>query len=130
MQEDHDMRAEQSWSLLDPRPVILYVEHIDDYVVYWNGIVMPHSMALCMAMEYLGIFPTPEMKIELEKTYHRLYYSNTFETRAWDSRVENGLLYPYLKRIMAEHVKKQVEDHDPREILGWFDYNRSRREGT
>jgi len=122
------MRAEHSWSLLDPRPVLLYAKHIDDYVVYWNGVVMPHNMALCMTMEYLGIFPTPEMKISLEKTYHRLYYSNTFETRAWDIRVENGMLYPYLKRIMAEHIKKQVEERDPREILSWFDYSRSRRE--
>jgi hypothetical protein len=122
------MRAEHSWSLLDPRPVLLYVKHIDDYVVYWNGVVMPHNMALCMTMEYLGIFPTPEMKMALEKTYHRLYYSNTFETRVWDSRVENGMLYPYLKRIMAEHIKKQVEGRDPREILSWFDLSRSRRE--
>jgi len=122
------MRAEHSWSLLDPRPVLYYVDHVDDYIVYWNGIVMPHTMALCMTMEYLGIFPTPEMKISLEKTYTRLYYSNAFDTRAWDTKVENGHLYPYLKRIMAEHVKTLIEDRDPREILGWFDYDRSRTE--
>jgi hypothetical protein len=122
------MRAEHSWSLLEPRPVLYYIDYVDDYIVYWNGIVMPHSMALCMIMEYLGIFPSPEMKMALEKTYTRLYYSNSFDTRAWDSKVENGYLYPYLKRIMAEHIKTLVEGRDPREILSWFDYNRSRRE--
>jgi hypothetical protein len=66
------MRSEHSWSLLDPKPVLRYVSHVDDYIVYWNGVVMPHSMALCMAMERLGIWPTPEMKMALEKTYEQI----------------------------------------------------------
>jgi len=123
------MRAEQSWSRIDPRPVMLYIPMSDDYVVYWNGIAMTHSMALCMAMEHLGIYATPEMKLALEKTYRRLYYSNAFDTRAWDSKVENGLIYPYLKRIMAEHLNKTVEGRDPKEILGWFIYDRARIKG-
>lgn len=123
------MRAEQSWSRIDPRPVMLYIPMSDDYVVYWNGIAMTHSMALCMAMEHLGIYATPEMKLALEKTYRRLYYSNAFDTRAWDSKVENGLIYPYLKRIMAEHLTKTVEGRDPKEILGWFIYDRARIKG-
>ena len=51
------MRAEQSWSLLDTKPVMLYIEKCDEYLVYWNGVVMPHKMSLCMAMEYAsGIY--------------------------------------------------------------------------
>lgn len=123
------MIAEQSWSRIDPRPVMLYIPDSDDYVVYWNGIAMTHSMALCMAMEHLGIYTTPEMKLALEKSYRRLYYSNAFDTRAWDSKVENGLIYPYLKRIMAEHLNKTVEGRDPKEILGWFIYDRARIKG-
>ena len=122
------MRSEHSWSLLDPKPVLLYVDHVDDYIVYWNGVVMPHSMALCIAMEFLGIYPTPEMKMALERTYKKLYYSNAFSTRAWDHKVAAGFLYPYLKRIMTEHVKKTVEGKDPKDILGWFNYKRARKE--
>mgnify|MGYP006292598023 CR=1 FL=1 len=122
------MRSEQTWSMLDPRPVLLYVDNVDDYIVYWNGIVMPHSMALCMAMEHFGIYSTPEMKTALEKNYKRLYYSNAFGTRAWDRKVENSPVFPYLKRLMADHLKKLVEGKDAKDVLGWFDYNKARKE--
>jgi hypothetical protein len=122
------MRSEKTWSLLDPKPILLYIDHCDDYIVYWNGIAMPHSMALCMAMEYYGIWPTPEMKEALEKTYRKLYYNNAFATRAWDQKVSFSLIYPYLKAIMLEHMNKVVKGQDAKEVLGWFNYNRARKE--
>jgi len=120
------MRSEQSWSLLDPRPVLLYLPTVDDYIVYWNGIVTPHSMALCMAMEHFGIYSTPEMKTAMEKDYERLYYSNAFDTRAWDNKVSSGPVYPYLKRIMLEHLSKIIQDKEARDVLAWFNYNKAR----
>ena len=122
------MRSEQSWSLIDPKPVLLYLEHHDDYIVYWNGVVMPHNMALCMAMEYFGIYPTPEMKTAMEKNYEILYYAGAFNTRAWDSRVGCGPVYAYLKRIMKPHIEKLTENNDPTVVVGWFDYKKSRKE--
>ena len=123
------MRAEQSWSLLDPKPVLVYLSKCDDYIVYWNGIVMPHTMALCMAMEFYGIYTTPEMKTALEKTYEKLYFSNAFETRAWDKIVKSPV-YPYLKNIMADHLKKVIgeADADGKDVISWFDYDRARKE--
>jgi hypothetical protein len=120
------MRSEQSWSLLDPRPVLLYLDYLDQYIVYWNGIVMPHSMALCIAMEHVGIYPTPEMKTALERNYDLIYYSNGFETRAWDNKVQSSPVYPYLKRIMHDHLIKVIEGKEPGDILGWFDYKKAR----
>ena len=121
------MRAEQSWSLLDPKPVLFYIKECDEYLVYWNGIAMPHKMALAMAMEHAcGIYPTPEMKTALEKNYERLYYTNAFETRAWDDRVASSPIYPYLKRIMNEHLLGVIERHEPSTVLGWFNYNKAR----
>lgn len=124
------MRSEQSWSLLDPRPVLLYLNNLDEYIVYWNGIVMPHTMALCMSMEYFGVWPTPEMKTALEKTYERIYYAGGFNTRAWDRKVAGSPLYPYLKRIMAEHMSKTIKDKnmEAKEVLEWFNYSRARIE--
>lgn len=124
------MRSEQSWSMLDPRPVLLYVEHVDDYIVYWNGVAMPHAMALCMAMEHYGIYATPEMKTALEKNYERLYYSNAFNTRAWDRMVDSSPIYPYLKRIMVDHLKKALENKDAKDVLGWFNYEKARKENV
>lgn len=120
------MRSEQSWSLLDPKPVILYLPRVDEYIVYWNGIAMPHIMALCMSMEYFGVWPTPEMKTAMERDYERIYYANGFDTRAWDNKVASSPLYPYLKRIMADHMKKVFEGREAKNILAWFDYKRAR----
>jgi len=122
------MRSEQSWSLLDPKPIMLYLPKLDEYIVYWNGIATTHSMALCAAMEYVGIFPTPEMKSALEDTYKRVYYSNGFNTRAWDLKVASSPVYPYVKRLLKEHLTKYLDGKQPKDVLKWFDYDRARKE--
>lgn len=121
------MRSEHSWSLLDPKPVLLYLHEQDEYIVYWNGIVMTHTMAMCMAMEFFGVWPTPEMKTAMEKNYERVYFSNGFATRAWDAKVSFSPVYPYLKRIMLDHLKKVIEGREAKDVLGWFDYKRARK---
>lgn len=123
------MRAEQTWSLLDPRPIILYLDHLDEYIVYWNGMAMTHSQALCMTMERIGIYATPEMKSAMQSTFERIYYANGFGTRAWDDKVKSTQqVYEWQKYKMKEHITKVVKDKNPAEILEWFNYNRSRKE--
>lgn len=124
------MRAEQSWSLLDPKPVLLYLPKHDEYIVYWNGIAMTHSQALCMAMEFSAkIYATPEMKTAMQKTFERLYYAGAFLTRKWDSRLQTGgMVYESQKRWMLDHLKKHLADIETKEVLGWFDYSRARKE--
>ena len=122
------MRSEHTWSLLDPRPVLLYLDKSDEYIVYWNGVVMPHTMALCIAMENFGVWATPEMKTAMERDYERIYYANGFDTRAWDGKVSDSPVFPYLKRIMAEHVKKVIEGKEARDVIGWFEYSKARKE--
>lgn len=124
------MRSEQSWSLLDPKPVMLYLSNLDEYIVYWNGIATTHLMALNLAMEYYGIFPTPEMKSSMEQNYSKIYYANGFDTRAWDLKVSSSPIYPYVKRLLAEHCKKVIDEsgRDITEVLGWFDYSKARKD--
>ena len=122
------MRSELSWSVLDPKPVLLYIRNSDEYICYWNGIAMTHTMAMNMALEPFGIFATPEMKTSMEQDYRRIYYAGGFDTRAWDFKVSESPIYPYVKRLMAEHIKKTIaEQQRPiAEVLGWFDYSRAR----
>jgi hypothetical protein len=68
------------------------------------------------------------MKEVMERDYQRIYYANGFDTRAWDLRVLDGSLYPFLKRIMKEHLDKVLEGKSPKDVLGWFDYKRARKE--
>lgn len=124
------MSAEKSWSMLDPRPVLKYIPHCDDYIVYWNGIVMPHKMALCMAGTLLNIFPTPEMKESLKENYQKLYYANAFGTLGkWDHMVsDDNSIYNMLMKYMSSHLDelKQRPDITGKEVLGWFDYSRTK----
>jgi len=124
------MRSEKAWSLLDPKPVPIYLQHQDDFIVYWNGIVMPHRMALVLAMEHFGIYPTPEVKTALRKNYERLYYSGAFQTRAWDQMVSNSgsEIISYLRRKMQDHLSKTLENRTAQEVFAWFDYKRARHE--
>lgn len=123
-------RAEQSWSMLDPRPVLLYLPEHDEYIVYWNGIAMTHGQAMCMAMECCNIYPTPEMKNHLRTTFERLYYSGAFGTRAWDKTVESTDVRDLQKVWMKDHLKKVLTDVSPKEVLGWFNYSRARHGHT
>jgi hypothetical protein len=70
------------------------------------------------------------MKTAMERDYRRIYYANGFNTRAWDSKVEGSPVFPYVKRLMAEHLKKVITDQElpVGEVLGWFDYSKARKE--
>lgn len=124
------MRSEQSWSLLDPKPVLLYLPNLDEYICYWNGIATTHLMAMNLSLEWYGIYPTPEMKTAMEQNYQRIYYAGGFDTRAWDLKVASSPIYPYVKRLLQEHCKSLIEEKgkDISEVLGWFDYSRARKE--
>lgn len=123
------MRSEHSWSLLDPKPVIAYLENLDEYIVYWNGIAMTHSIALCLATEYMGIYPTPEMREVINDNHRKVYYAGGFETRDWNHIFESTKdIYNYIRRVMAEHLENLLEDRDPKEVLGWFSYDKARIE--
>ena len=123
------MRDERTWSLLDPKPVLLYLAKHDDYIVYWNGWAMTHSQALCHAMERCGIYPTPEMKRAMQETFERLYYAGAFRTRSWDSRINSySNIYEFQKLHLREHLDKVLKDVEVKDVLGWFNYERARVE--
>lgn len=121
------MSREKAWSLLDNRPVLKHVPQCDDYIVYWNGVVMPHKMALCFGGTLLNIYPTPEMRKALQENYLKLYYANAFGTLGmWDHMVQgNRDMYGFLFRYMEQHLAALKEQAIPGpEILGWFNYKR------
>lgn len=121
--------AERTWSLLDPRPILKYLKSLDEYIVYWNGWAMTHSQALCMTMETIGIYPTPEMKDALQQNYEKIYYAGGFGTRAWDEKVMGfEKIYDFQKRSLKDHIAKAVEGKEPTELISWFDYGRARKD--
>ena len=121
-------KDEYTWSLVSPLPVIKYLPKHDDYIVYWNGVVMPHLTALNIAMRYFGIYPSPTIKHELEKNYNRLYYAGAFGDRQWDyfMNAEWSDTYKYLNNIMHLHLHETLKDKTPVEVLSWFNYKNAK----
>ena len=120
---------EYAWSLISPLPVMLYLPKHDDYIVYWNGTVMPHIMALNLTMKCLGIFPTPSVKDAIEKNYNRLYYAGAFGDRQWDEFInkEGYSVFRYMNSIMHRNIQKTIEGKTPMEVLNWFNYNNAKQ---
>lgn len=127
------MSAEKAWSLLDNKPVLKYIPKCDDYIVYWNGIVMSHRIALSIGGTLLNIFPTPEMKQVLNQNYRTLYYADAFDSLGkWDKILEGSRghkekeMYSYLLRYMEQHLQTLKDQKIPgAEVLGWFEYSRA-----
>lgn len=122
------MQAQKSWSMLDHRPVLKYVPECDDYIVYWNGIVIPHKMALCYAGTLLNIYPTPEMRKELTLNYKKLYCAGALGLEGdWSHRMKGHAdMFGFVNRYIQDHLNSLKEQNIPKEeILGWFDYSRA-----
>ena len=117
--------SEMAWSVVDPRPVLKYISSIDDYVVFWKGTVMPHSIALNLALEPAGIYPTPAMKAAMADTYRRFFYSGALGSRQWEDVAVKGLVYGRMRQALESHIRQLHEQHETQEILGWFDYERA-----
>lgn len=121
------MHSAHSWSLINPRPVLVYLKHYDNYIVYWNGIIMTHSIALAITMEEFGIFSTPKMRESMRQEYMNLYYGGAFGTREWDDMVRSnhGNLYSYLRNLMHTHLKEIFDKSslDRTQVIRWFDYS-------
>ncbi len=122
------MRSELSWSLLTPKPIHLYLKQHGEYITFWNGIQMPYSAALCVGLELIGLWPSPEMKEKIHETYRRLYYTGAFQNRNWDRIAEGGDILVYFKRKMQVHVLNNFKDVSGPELFELFDLTRARIE--
>lgn len=126
MSSDNYFESAKSWSLIDTKPVLLYVENCDDCIVFWNKFVLSHKMALSLAMTRFNISPTPEMKEAMHQDHARLYYANAFRvTKKWDTMIKEKRIYSYLNKQMAKHISEAVREQTLGEVLGWFSYDRA-----
>jgi len=119
-----DIQKILSWSQLDPKPVLLYIKEYDNTLVAWNGVLMTKVVALNLAIEQFGKYPTPKMKNEMFKTYKQLYITGFFGEQNWDSFFEGSAdnLFLYVRKLNKEHLMKLVKGKKITEVLGWFKY--------
>ena len=112
------------WSTMDPSPVIFYDKKNDAHLACWNGLLMTHKQALVIASSiFYNIWPSPKMKASIFEEFKRLYYSNAFGTKSWDT-VERGAdnHFKYLHVKIFQHFKDKLENkYEMQDVLKWFD---------
>ena len=73
------MYSEAAWSLIDNRPIFLYVESRDAHVCYWNGVAITRTYALLIYYtQWLNLYPTESMKMPAWCEFQRLERMNIF----------------------------------------------------
>ena len=119
---------EYAWSLISPLPVMVFLPKHDDYIVYWNGAVMPHLLAMNLAMKNFGIFPSPSVRTAIEENYKKLYYADAFGNRQWDTFLdsEGYSVFRYMNSVMHRHIHTTLENKTPMEVLDWFNYKHAK----
>lgn len=120
------MQAARTWSLLDPKPQLVYHAPTDVTLAWWAGIVMTRNQALAIAMMEYSIWPTPLQKQRIHDEYVRAYRAGAFGLRDWTSAIESGNALPYLQRCLEEPLKGLNERLTAAEVLLWFSPRRVR----
>jgi len=117
---------EKAWSLMSPQPVIFLVKEHNEYLVYWDGFLMPYIVAFNIAMEKFQIYPSPKMKEKMFTKYRQLYYSGAFgiEIKYFDDFAASGL-YGYVRQTIGSRAKNQlIKKNTITEVLTMFDLAR------
>ena len=121
--------ADKAWSLISPLPVVRYLPKYDEYVVTWNGALMPHIIAFNIAMRQYGAFQSPSVQQAMEKTYYKLYNSGAFEDMfEWTTpNADTGLTaVKYLNKLMHNFAMETVKGKTPFEVFDWFNYKNAK----
>ncbi len=122
------MRSEAAWSYLDARPVHLYDPKFDAHLTYWNGVAMTKTYALIIySLVWLKTNPTITMKKFAWEEYNRIYRSGGFNTREWDSILNNIYNYNFHNHLIQFILKKDSkffnrlsEQYTAKQALEWF----------
>lgn len=120
------MEAARTWSLLDPKPQLVYNAHTDVTLAWWAGVVMTRNQAMTLAMMEYGIWPTPLQKQRIHEEYVRAYRAGAFGDRDWRTAIESGNALPYLQRCLEEPLRGLNERYTAAQVLQWFSPRRVR----
>lgn len=110
-----------SWSLINPRPIVVYVKKHDEHLVYWNGYVMTHAHALQIMLMPYGIYASPKVKSAITKRFKQLYTAGLFGDVAWDRVVHSNEYYKYVVDKVETHVREITKGVDIYDAVKWLD---------
>lgn len=119
-------------SLLGPRPVVALVKEHNEYIVFWNGIIMPYAAAMYLALEGGNIYPTPQVKSCLGNAFRRLRFSgalargNTFQTDPNKRKsVSTRFAMDGYKGLMRAHMAKMRQQFSTAQLFAMLDMEKA-----
>lgn len=121
------MISELSWSLLDPKPLMVYNKKFDAHICCWNGVLMTRTYALIVvAYQWNNIMPSQAISHAAWKEFVKLYSLGVFGDVDWDHYIEQtqyNTHHTYLIRQLnadnANFVNLKKQYTAP-QALSWF----------
>jgi len=122
IEHQREIDKAMAWSKLSANPVCIYLEKYDDTLVVWNGVLMTKLLALNLAIEIYGKYPSPTVKAGIFKSYEQLYITGFFGKQNWDSFFENPAdgFFGYMRTLNNAHLQKVTKGKKISEVLLWF----------
>lgn len=108
-----------SYSILSPAPVCCYVPSAAAHVVYWRGLFMTRAHAMILVQEnWIGAWPTPEMKEGALRELRRVYKLGAFGTYQHRDTIDSISGHDYMTCL-----RKWILKQDAHLITGLMEYN-------
>lgn len=117
-------------SLLKPQPVVARVVEFDEYVVFWNGIVMPYAAALYVATRSSNVFPTMTVKDRIDDSFRRLRHTGVLRRKDVDAaRTRGAISTPDVTKgyefVMRAHVNTMLQTHTVADLFAMLDIDKA-----
>lgn len=115
-------------SLLDPKPVVALVKEHNEYIVFWNGIIMPYAAALYLAVEGGNIYPPPQAKSCIRDAFRRLRFSGALAKEnkpRTDCDVSSWFVMDGYKSLMRVHMAEMRQQFSTAQLFAMLDLDKS-----
>lgn len=125
------MRDDCAWSLLDPRPLVIYDSTWDAHLCFWNGVGMTRSSALLIYSQmWLNSYAALSARTAAYDEYKRLYLAGAFHTTDWDKTLylTPAMLHSRLISLICKKDQNFFENLSSKwtapQALQWFSNSR------
>jgi len=122
------LHTEAAWSKLSPRPIMLFSESTQEYIVYWGGWAMSRSQAISIAgLVLMGVYPCAKVKQTVYEDSVRVYCAGAFKINDGAIRISSmsgaGNSFDNIYYGILSHVNENAtifNTLDRKEIFTWF----------
>lgn len=109
----------ESWSLLDPKPVLYFDEYVYEWVAIWNGVYMPVEYSILICSSHFWNIPiSNEMK---HQAFLKLKKHEGISSWVSGDMVNHADHSLYLYNLKMHNHLTTLGNIDKSTILQWFD---------